>query len=344
MTVGVAENITRAAEGPRRGILSLFYLWTFVLAGRPQDLVPFLGHFRPALLLSLAMLPCLSAQGATARMFFNNKQLKLYALFVGILALGIPFSYYPLSSFLALFTKYISAVLFVFGFYALVDTVRRLKATLLAVCIGAAFYGLFSLASGKLIDNRLAFGVMFDPNDLAFFIVSLLPYNFLFITRQNFWLTRAACLTNLVIGPIIVLMTGSRGGFIALAIIILMLVFMKNRTVKPKYKGVLVGLLIAIAVSVGSVVDLSRFNTILNVQEDYNVTGDQGRWKVWETGLRLMVEHPVAGVGMECFSMAIGQDREQRAPCPSGKMRIIRGFRWARKQVLRVFYSSASSI
>jgi O-antigen ligase len=262
------------------------------------------------------MFPCLLAQSSTVRTSFSNKQLKLYALFIGILALGIPFSYYPWSSFLALFTKYISAALFVFCFYALVDTVPRLKATLLSICAGAAFYGLFSLASGKLIDNRLAFGVMFDPNDLAFFIVSLLPFNFLFISRQNFWLIRLFCATNLIIGPIVVLMTGSRGGFIALAIVTLMFLFMKNQAVKPKYKAVLVALLITITVSVGSVVGFSRFNTILNVQEDYNVTGDQGRWEIWKTGLRLMVRHPVAGVGMECFSMAIGQDREQRGAKP----------------------------
>jgi O-antigen ligase len=311
-----AENITITAEGPGRRTLSLFYLWTFVLACRPQDLLPFLERFHPALLLALATFPCVFAQGSKVRSSFSNKQLKLYAVFIVILALGVPFSYYPWSSLLALFTRYINAVLFVFCFYALVDSVPRLKATLLSLCIGMTFYGLFSLASGTLIDGRLSFGPVFDPNDLSFVIVSLLPFNFLFMGRQNFWLTRLFCLTNLVIGPIIVLMTGSRGGFIAFAIVALMLVFMKNHTLKPGYRALLAVFLIAVAVPVGSVVDLSRFSTILNVQEDYNYTGDEGRWEIWKTGLRLMVQNPVAGVGMECFSQAIGQDREQRGEKP----------------------------
>ncbi len=321
MTTGIAAEVSTAEESPRKGNLSLFYLWTFVLAGRPQDFIPFLAHLRPALLLALAMLPSLFVRttggsgttGSTAR----SKQLRLFGWFVGMLALSIPLGYYPWQSFLALFTKYINAVLFVFCFYALVDTVPRLKATLLCLCVGAVFYGVFSLAEGKMIENRLVLvgtshPAMFDPNDLAFFIVSLLPYNLLFIGKRDFWLTRLACLANLVMGPVIVLLSGSRGGFVAFSVLVLMLVFMKNETVKRGYKTALVALLLVAGIGVGSAVDLSRFSTILSAQQDYNLTGDQGRWEIWKTGLRLMVRHPVAGVGMDCFSMAIGQDREQR--------------------------------
>ena len=320
MTTGIAAEVSTAEESPRKGNLPLFYLWTFVLAGRPQDFIPFLAHLRPALLLALAMLPSLFVRtggdgeaGSTA----HNKQLRLFGWFVGMLALSIPLGYYPWQSFLALFTKYINAVIFVFCFYALVDTVPRLKATLLCLCVGAVFYGVFSLAEGKMIENRLVLvgtsnPAMFDPNDLAFFH-RLPPPLQPSLYREGQLLAHQARLPRKPDH-------GTRhrafervsGGLRRFAVVVLMLVFMKSETVKRGYKTALVALLLVAGIGVGSAVDLSRFSTILSAQQDYNLTDDQGRWEIWKTGLRLMVRHPVAGVGMDCFSMAIGQDREQR--------------------------------
>ena len=47
----------------------------------------------------------------------------------------------------------------------------------------------------------------------------------------------------------------------------------------------------------------SRFQ---NLQDDYNVTAEGGRLHIWKQSLDLFVEHPLFGVGAQCFAPALG--------------------------------------
>jgi O-antigen ligase len=58
-------------------------------------------------------------------------------------------------------------------------------------------------------------------------------------------------------------------------------------------------------------IDVERYLSITNVSEDYNVTSDGGRLELWESAINLTLEHPLTGVGTECFPFAHFQSRER---------------------------------
>src|SRR6267378_2366542 len=70
----------------------------------------------------------------------------------------------------------------------------------------------------------------------------------------------------------------------------------------------LVGLIGILAVVFASASDRywKQMQTIFNPQQDYNLTSDAGRLKVWKRGLGYMTDHPIVGVGGDNFGIAEG--------------------------------------
>ncbi|WP_291322985.1 hypothetical protein [Desulfonatronospira sp.] len=70
---------------------------------------------------------------------------------------------------------------------------------------------------------------MFDPNDIAFFTLGFLPLNLVFIPRDSHFWVRLTCLGSFGMGVLIILLTGSRGGFLAFAVSAALLLLFKTR-------------------------------------------------------------------------------------------------------------------
>jgi O-antigen ligase len=301
-----------------RFFFTLFCFWTFVLLCRPQDIFTFLAPIRPALVLGLFtfILFVLTKPGSAHHTLFKNKQVKLYIALICVMLLSIPFAIYRRAAFESIFLGYINVILFFFIFFIVVNTIKKLKTILLIGCLGTGLYWVFALMGGGDISGRLRFGSMFDPNDLAFFTLSLLPFNLIFLSKDNNWLKRFVCVINFVVGVLVILLTGSRGGFVGFLFVFLMLFFTKTITFRLPYK-VVFAVLIMIIVLTGIIkIGFERYQSITDLKDDYNITAETGRKKVWETGIRVMLSHPLTGVGFECFGEAIGTDREERGLTP----------------------------
>ena len=165
----------------------MFCLWTFVLLCRPQDLFPFLVPLRPALVTSAltlaAVLICLKY--LPERQLLHNSQVKFYLSLYAVMIVGIPFSLYVRRSYEFVITQYIIVVLFVCIFFKLINSVERLNKVLLISCLGSGLYFVYVLRDFAPGSGRLAYGTMFDPNDLAFFALGFLPLNLLFLSKGN---------------------------------------------------------------------------------------------------------------------------------------------------------------
>ena len=109
----------------------------------------------------------------------------------------------------------------------------------------------------------------------------------------------------------IILLTGSRGGFIALSVVVIMLFFEQTKIISKTYK-IIITLAIITIVYGGSTIDFTRLETIRQIGEDYNVVDETGRLEIWKKGLGLMMNNPLTGVGVSCFSEAIGKERSER--------------------------------
>ena len=73
----------------------IFFLWTFVLIGRPQDIFQSLQVLRPALVLGMLTLILIvlgPTRGAVAEAFQSPEGRK-YVLLYLIMIVGIPFAY-----------------------------------------------------------------------------------------------------------------------------------------------------------------------------------------------------------------------------------------------------------
>lgn len=311
----LSMSLTRTAGvsvKEHRGVFFLFCLWTFVLLCRPQDIFPALSPLRPALATGILTLGVVAAnlRDLSGPRFFQERQVKFYTYLLLIMVLGVPTSLYARLSFMTIFTEYINVVIFFFIFYKVVDSVQKLSTVLLMGCLGNGLYSAFSVTAGNFGSGRLSFGGMFDPNDLAYFALGFLPLNLIFISRENPLWVRLACLGSFGVGMLLIFLTGSRGGLLAFAVSAALLLLFKTRTIGFFLKAAFVvsGLIIISY----SPINTERFRTLLSIQEDYNVQGEEGRLAIWEIGGRAMLANPFTGVGVGCFNNAVGQDREAR--------------------------------
>lgn len=223
---------------------------------------------------------------------------------------GIPFSYHSGSSFDFTFFKYSSNIIFFFLLFALVESLSQLKTVLLIVCFSTLFQAVMSLIQGNFINGRLHPGTMFDPNDLAFFMVSFLPLFFIFIRKKEQSLRKGIAFLGLLLSFFTILATGSRGGLLGLASVIAV-TYTSKILINKKSTKLLIGLLIILTAFLNAdKINIDRLTSISDLSSDYNVTSDTGRLKVWERGIRLVIENPITGVGVLSFNRAIGRQRE----------------------------------
>lgn len=307
-----SNSIDERAKSGLSALFIMFCIWSFVLLARPQDVFPALVALRPALTTSLLMMAFFIFRFGELQSppFFNERQLKYYTALVFTMILGIPFSLYPKLSFMVVFTEYIIVVLFVFIFYKIVDSIGKLSIVLLLGCLGNGLYLVFALATRDVGSGRLSFSDMFDPNDLAYFALAFLPLNLCFISRNNSIWIRLTCLGLFGIGSLVIFLSGSRGGMIAFAVVIAMLLFIKSTVIKLPLKIAFICMCIVFAFNAN--INMDRYLTIFEIENDYNITSETGRLAVWSFGIRALVANPITGVGVNCFGEAIGRDREAR--------------------------------
>lgn len=290
----------------------LFYMWSFILLCRPQDYITFLEKMRPSLTLGLMTLAVYFISKKNSENIFSNYQFKLYIYLIVVMIIGVPFSYYRSASLNDVLNYAGITSMFIFLFYQLVNTIEKLRSLLFAYCSGVAVYAIYILKYGEISNGRLFFGNMFDSNDIAYVMISLITFNLLSISNDNKGYVRIISVINIITCLTVVLKTGSRGGLIALIIVFAYLIIAKTKTVNLSLiaKAALVGVAFISLQYIS--INSDRYKTILDIKDDYNVTEEEGRIEIWKTGVRLMLSHPFTGVGMNRFSEGIGRDREAR--------------------------------
>jgi len=311
-------NQIQTPNQENRFLFALFCAWTFVLLCRPQDYFTFLVPVRPALFLGLFtfLVFFVTMPVSSHVMLFKNNQVKLYMALICIMVLSIPLALYRRAAFEFVFLGYINVILFFFIFLAVVNTPEKVKTILFVGCLGTGLYLIIALIKGGIVAKRLYFGNMFDPNDLAFFSLSFLPFNLIFVSEGNPLVKRLVCISNFVIGALVILLTGSRGGFIGFSIVLLMLFLTKTNTFRASYKVVFAVLVLVFVSTNMRIIDFNRYESIINLEDDYNKTSETGRLEIWKVGVRVMLSHPFTGVGLGCFAEAIGTDRDERGLIP----------------------------
>lgn len=290
----------------------LLLLWSFVLIGRPQDLLPMLQPMRPALVLTaLALFGVIFSGENKLKNVIFMKESKQYLLFFAIMIIGIPFAYHRRIAFESILLGYSLYIFFFLILVSQINSLTRLKNLILVICISAFLFSFFGLLYGSSSGGRFGiYGSMFDQNDIAYVLVSLFPFSFFYLQIDEGLIKRTFGIIVICSSIIVILKTGSRGGLLGLIIVLTIMLLTKTGGMKKSHKFMIMALIGIVFLLINEQLDLTRYLTLFDISSDYNVTDETGRTKIWEKAFSLMLSNPITGVGVNCFPMALGYMRE----------------------------------
>jgi O-antigen ligase len=279
-------------------------LLILIYVGRIQELAAPLAYLKPAWiaiaatsLLLLVDPPRSLAGRLTDISLFRN------VLLIALLCiLSVPFSVWPSQSFNFVTNDYAKLLLFFFLISKIISTPRDLYIVSSSIIASGTILVIVMIMTYSGV--RLSASNTYDPNDIAQLFVICMPAAFYRMTNANMLgkILLAAIMALMTLG---VILTASRGGLIALIVLILYVVW--TRTKMRMSAKILVLLIIAAVFIWGATGSYwERMNTIANYQDDYNMTASTGRLELWKRGLMLIITHPILGVGAGAYTTAEG--------------------------------------
>jgi O-antigen ligase len=301
-----------ALDQPPKGIpFLIFTIYTFILIGRPQDYVAALVPLRLALLFTgLSLLVTVVKMGPEVAAALRVPTARLYLFFYLVLCLGIPFSIYRRASFDFVILGYSANLIFFVLFLTHVRTIAAFRRIAWVLTVALLLFSGQGMLQGEFSHGRYVTGSqMFDPNDVAFVLVSLLPFAIGFLVGAARPLARLTALAALLLGSVLTLYTGSRGGLLGLSTMVLLFLFFRVPSVTRFRKALLIAFIIVVAFASKDRINIERYLTLGNLESDYNLSDEFGRRQVWERGFRLFLAYPLTGVGADTFGEAIGNMR-----------------------------------
>jgi O-antigen ligase len=300
-----------AREAPPPGwdlLLGCVAVYIATAVGRVHQLFPILSVIRPALLATVVSIGLyLLVQSGPRRI--GRLQSRPTTLLLGLLVwagLSAPFA---LNQGVAIrswidYTVTVVMALVVAGSVRRVRDVERLIFVYFAATVlyTAIVLSRFQLGSG---DWRLGRLYYYDANDLATLIVTAMPLGLYFVLGQRRIAVRVTALISLAVLAVGLIRSGSRGGLVAfLALGVFVLLGFTTIPARARVAGLVV--LLTMLSATASDRYWEQMQTLLNPKQDYNLTSDAGRVKIWKRGIGYMAQRPVLGVGMQNFHVAEG--------------------------------------
>lgn len=313
----VATRASASASAEATAVPFFFLcVLTFILFGRPQDYFAFLVPLRLALMFTLLTTLVTLAASSSIMSPFGHRETKLYLGLYLAMVVGIAFAAYRPGTFDAVIMKYIVNVVYFLLFVAIVDSVARLRRIALLLVLSVLLFTMFNLAFGQFAAGRFFSGIsMFDPNDIALVEVSLLSYSLWVLVGSFNFMTKGLALASILLGMLLTLYTGSRGGLLGLLTFLVLFLFVRVPGFGKPAKTIMVVAVIVLAVANAGKINIERYMTLTSLEGDYNFE-EMGREDIWKRGLRLFIQHPLTGVGVNSFSPAIGTQRANDGVIP----------------------------
>jgi len=158
---------------------------------------------------------------------------------------------------------------------------------------------LVSMSFFGSVDTRYNIGSMYDPNDLGLVLVTILPLCML-ILRRGSWLFKLLALYTIVMSFYTIILTQSRGAFIALVTVGILFILKERIAVSRKV------IIIGICVIVFSLLRTGAYWERIHSISSPGQTGT-GRTIIWKRGMIILQDRPLVGVGVANFVSAYGR-------------------------------------
>ncbi|HMH50450.1 MAG TPA: O-antigen ligase family protein [Candidatus Acidoferrum sp.] len=287
------------------------YAFMLVYIGRIQELVAWLEPLRIVLIFTLfAVVSALLLPCGERHLIWRKREVRLVLLLAGLAVTSMPFSAWPGFTYAFIIGPFALVVL-LFLLIVAVTTSQRIATSLVLTLLSAVVaLSAFTLLGGEALggSGRAYATKTYDPNDLAMVIDCALPFAVLgaFSLRGPGRLVAGAAT---VFGVVAVVKTISRGGFIGLVLVGVLLVFRWRSVSLIRRLTVLLACAVILSVSVPSNYWYS-IGTVFNLNpsddDSYLESGIRGRSDMWMQGLIVFSQHPILGVGAGAFEIAEG--------------------------------------
>jgi O-antigen ligase len=184
----------------------------------------------------------------------------------------------------------------------LVDTPERAHSFLWANVVGM-IYNLKAiyvegLSSGGVSDDRVDVGVGQGggANYIAMILAMTLPFLYMRILNGRGW-ERFLAISLAPLYVVGIVLTGSRGGFLSLGAVAMVMLFKSNR--KGLGAAVLCAMLLLFVVVVPAE-SIARFKQGVGVEGERDRSAE-GRIRLWVAAVEMFVEYPLLGVGLDNY-------------------------------------------
>jgi hypothetical protein len=275
-----------------------------VLMLAPQAFVPGVGRVRIALLVGAFAIAahCWTRFAAGLPLSRPTREMRIIGALLLLAMVTLPLSLSPSGSIRILLGDFLKALGVFWLVSNTVNTLGRLRTmawTLSLAVIPLAVSGVGNFLSQNFVSGRIASydaPLTGDPNALAMVLNVTLPLTvgLFLITRRPMIRTVLAGLIALFAGAIIV--TFSRGGFLALASTFVL--YLRTLREWGKWMWAVAALVLAIAaIPLLPPGYLDRLGTITNIKDDETGSA-QERWELTRVGLAYAIRHPVLGAGL----------------------------------------------
>lgn len=277
--------------------------------GRVQELFPFLWPLKPALVSGVLAIGLYLVHEDGARRIDRLRAPTTTSVLLLLLwvALSVPGALYAGVAFRMLTDNFIKTVvmyLLIVGSVRGFRDVERLAFVYLAT---AAVFAAVVLARFDVGESswRLAGLYYYDANDFATFAVSAIPLAVYFTLAQRRLFRRLIGACGIATLVVAFIWSGSRGGFLAMFAMVAF-VLLRYTALRARWRILSTALIAALFLTTASDRYWTQMRTVLKPSEDYNLTAENGRERIWRRGIGYMLSHPLFGVGADNFGVAEG--------------------------------------
>jgi O-antigen ligase len=224
-------------------------------------------------------------------------QARAFVMFAVMAVTGYVFTATPFDWHEMVGTIFVELVFFI-ATSILIDSRKRLETSVLVLIASIGLASLYLIKEWAGAVPVYGFGyrpgsVAGDPNVFSASAVTVLPIMVAFALGQNGW-KRAFSVGCLLLTLIAFLLAESRGGFIALVV----LVVLQLRDARHRGKLIVVALVILALFLVSPVSPIDRL-----LHPTYSDTeSSDARLQLWSIAFRIIADHPIVGVGLWQFA------------------------------------------
>jgi probable O-glycosylation ligase (exosortase A-associated) len=214
-------------------------------------------------------------------------------LLLGLVYLSVIFAVYPQISYHK-FYEFVKVMLVAMLTVILLHSKQRVRILFWAIALSLGFYGVKNGLTLQ-VTQRGPGGMLYDNNDFSAALVMNLPFlYYLARTEANVWVKRGFY-AAVPLSIVAILLTESRGGFLALgAVIVVLILKSRNRVVLLALSP----LAVAVVLAVLPQRTIDRFASIKNYEEDNSA---QARLQAWGVALEMSADYPWFGCGYRNF-------------------------------------------